>query len=150
MSANAHDIKVLNGLVEALIDCADGYSDAANDTSEPRYSQWFDRRASQYLALAETLKAEVRARGGSTEDNGSILAKATRAFAGFKQALLGQKESLYQLIQSSEEQVLSRFQRAADDAQLSATTRDIVRRVMEQLPLSEAEAAELSAQAGHS
>lgn len=150
MSANAHDIKVLNGLVEALIDCADGYADGARDSEEPRYGQWLDRRASQYLALAETLKAEVRARGGSPEDNGSILAKASRAFGGFKQAVLGQKDTLFQLIQKSEEQVLSRFQQASDDARLSVTTRDIVRRVMEQLPLSEADTAELSAQVGHS
>lgn len=150
MSANDHDVKILNGLIEALIDCADGYSDAANDTTEPRYGQWFDRRASQYLALAETLKGEVRARGGSPEDNGSILAKASRAFSGFKQAVLGQKETLYQLIQSSEDQVRARFEKAANDTQLSVTTRDIVRRGLEQLPLSEADLSALTADVGHS
>ena len=143
MSANAHDIKALNGLIEALIDCADGYADAAKNTTDARYGQWFDRRASQYLSLAETLKGEVRTRGGSPEDNGSILAKASRAFSGFKQAVLGQKDTLQQLIQSSEDQVLSRFQRAAEDAQLSATTRDVVRRVMEKLPLEQTASAEL-------
>lgn len=150
MSANDHDVKVLNGLIEALIDCADGYADAATNSDEPRYGQWFDRRASQYLALAETFKGEVRARGGSPEDNGSILAKASRAFSGFKQAVLGQKGTIYQLIQSSEEQVRARFERAAGNTQLSATTRDIVRRGLEQLPLSEADLAALTADVGHS
>lgn len=149
MSANDHDVKVLNGLIEALIDCADGYADAAN-SEEPRYAQWFDRRASQYLALAETLKGEVRARGGSPEDNGSILAKASRAFSGFKQAVLGQKGTIQQLIQSSEDQVRSRFESATGDTQLSATTRDIVRRGLEQLPPSEADLAALTADVGHS
>ena len=149
MSTNDHDVKVLNGLIEALIDCADGYADAARDTGEPRYGQWFDRRASQYLALAETLKGEVRTRGGSPEDNGSILAKASRAFSGFKQAVLGQKETLYQLIQSSEAQVRTRFEKAADNTQLSATTRDIVRHGLEQLPLSEADLDALTADTGH-
>lgn len=150
MSDNTHDVKVLNGLIEALIDCADGYTDAARDSDLPRYAGWFDRRASQYLAMVETLKGEVRLRGGSPEDNGSILAKATRAFSGFKQAVLGHKDTLLQLIQSSENQVRSRFDQAANDARLSVTTRDLVRRSLEQLPLSEADLSELEADIGHS
>ena len=150
MSDNTHDVKVLNGLIEALIDCADGYSEAGQEATEPRYASWFDRRASQYLAFVETLKAEVRARGGSPEDNGSILAKATRAFSGFKQAVLGSRDSVYQMIQSSEEQVRARFERASTDEKLSATTRDIVRRGLEQLPISEADLNELGADIGRS
>ncbi|WP_297799259.1 PA2169 family four-helix-bundle protein [uncultured Brevundimonas sp.] len=149
MSANAHDIKVLNGLIEALIDCADGYTEAARDTPEPRYSQWLDRRASQYLALVETLKAEVRARGGAPEDNGSILAKASRAFSGFKQAVLGHQTPIFQMIQSAEDQVRGRFEKASADTELSVTTRDIVRRGLEQLPLSQEDLSELDAM-GHS
>ena len=144
MSANAHDIKVLNGLIEALIDCADGYTEATRDAIEPRHSQWLERRASQYLQLAESLKGAVRDRGGSPEDNGSILAKAQRAFSGFKQALLGNQDSIYTLIHASESQVRERFERAARDTELSVTTRDIVRRGLEQPPLSDSQLGDLT------
>ncbi|MEG1452232.1 PA2169 family four-helix-bundle protein [Brevundimonas sp.] len=143
MSANAHDIKVLNGLIEALIDCADGYAEAARDAIEPRHSQWLDRRASQHLQLAETLKAAVRDRGGSPEDNGSILAKAQRAFSGFKQALLGNQDNIYTLTHSAEAQVRERFEKAVADTALSATTRDIVRRGLEHPPLSDSQLGDL-------
>lgn len=144
MSANAHDIKVLNGLIEALIDCADGYTEAARETIEPRHSQWLDRRASQHLQLAETLKVAVRERGGSPEDNGSILAKAQRAFSGFKQALLGNHDSIYTLTHSAEAHVRERFENAAADTALSVTTRDIVRRGLEQPPLSDSQLGDLA------
>lgn len=150
MSGNDHDIKVLNSLIEALIDCSDGYAEAAQEAKEPRYSQWLDRRASQYLETVETLKSEVRARGGSPEDNGSILAKASRAFSGFKQAVLGNQDSIAQMVQKSEAQVHSRFEKAANDQKLSATTRDTVRRALERLPLTETDLEQLSATQGHS
>ena len=150
MSGNDHDIKVLNSLIEALIDCSDGYAEAAQEAKEPRYSQWLDSRASQYLETVESLKSEVRSRGGSPEDNGSILAKASRAFSGFKQAVLGSQESVSDMVQNSETQVLSRFEKAAGDQKLSATTRDTVRRALERLPLTETDLEQLSATQGHS
>ena len=44
---NAHDIKVLNGLIETTLDSADGYREAAEQTQDPHYRTLFERRAGE-------------------------------------------------------------------------------------------------------
>lgn len=144
MSANRHDIKVLNSLVTGLIDCSEGYRDTANHVLDPRYSQWFERRANERMELADALKAEIRARGGSPEEKSSILSKAHRAFAGFTQAVLGNQSSLFETVRTSEAQLKSRFMTAIANTGISATTREIIRRGLEQVITSESDLAALS------
>lgn len=129
MSAgNSHDIKVLNGLVEGLIDSADGYREAAVETTDLGYSDWFEARAAERRRLADDLKAAVRERGGSPEEEGSILAKAQRAFMDVKHALIREGTSLIGSVESAEDHLKARFERALADEALSATTRETVRR----------------------
>ena len=40
MSGNSHDIKTLNGLVEGLVDSADGYHQAAVEAADGPYRTW--------------------------------------------------------------------------------------------------------------
>ena len=128
MSGNSHDIKVLNGLVEGLIDSADGYHEAAVETADGAYRDWFEARAVERRRLAEDLKAAVRERGGSPEEDGSILAKAQRAFMDVKNALLRNDASVMGTVESGEDQLKARFERALADDALSATTKETVRR----------------------
>ena len=144
MSANSHDIKVLNSLIEGLIDCADGYRGASDQTNDPRYSQWFERRAAERLDIAEALKQEVRDRGGTPEDNGSILAKASRAFNGFAQAVLGSQKSVFEMVQNAEAKLKGQFENARNDQKLSATTRETIRRGLDQIIAAESDLAALS------
>ncbi len=144
MSANSHDIKVLNSLIEGLIDCADGYREAAAQVADPRYSQWFERRASERLALVEEFKQDVRTKGGTPEENASILAKATRAFSGFSQAVLGNQKSVFEAVQSSEAKLEKRFETALGDQQISATTRETLRRGLARVTDAQSDLAALS------
>jgi len=125
---NSHDIKVLNGLVEGLLDSADGYREAAAETADEGYRRWFEARASERRRLAEEFKNEVRQRGGSAEEDGSILAKAQRAFMDVKHALLRNDSSLVGSIESGEDHLKGRFENAMNDDALSATTRETIRR----------------------
>ena len=118
MAGNSHDIKVLNGLVEGLIDSADGYHEAAVETADAAYRTWFEARAAERRRLAEEFKAAVRERGGSPEEDGSILAKAQRAFMDVKHALLRNDASVIDTVEGGEDQLKARFERAlADTAQ---------------------------------
>ena len=45
--ANDHDIKVLNGLLEAVLDSVDGYREAARETDQTRYRGLFEQRAEE-------------------------------------------------------------------------------------------------------
>ncbi|HBI20786.1 MAG TPA: hypothetical protein DDY79_16055, partial [Brevundimonas sp.] len=73
---NAHDIKVLNGLIDTTLDSADGYREAAEQTQDPHYRTLFERRAGERQQVVEDLSAAVRGLGGDPEPHGSILAKA--------------------------------------------------------------------------
>lgn len=125
---NSHDIKVLNGLVEGLIDSAEGYREAAVETSDQGYRLWFETRASERRRLAEEFKAEVRQRGGSTGEDSSILAKAQRAFMDVKHALMRNDSSVIGSVQRGEDHLKARFETAMADETLSATTRETIRR----------------------
>ena len=105
MSGNSHDIKVLNGLVEGLIDSADGYHQAAVETSDGAWRGWFEARAAERRRLADDFKAAVRERGGSPEEDGSILAKAQRAFMDVKNALLRNDASVMEPEERGEAQL---------------------------------------------
>ena len=128
MSGNSHDIKVLNSLVEGLIDSADGYHEAAVEAADGAYRDWFEARASERRRLAEELKAAVRERGGSPDEDASILSKAQRAFMDVKHALLRNDASVLGMVESGEDQLKMRFERALSDDALSATTKETIRR----------------------
>ncbi len=128
MSGNSHDIKVLNGLVEGLIDSAQGYHEGAVNAPGEAYRDWFEGRASERRRVAEELKAAVRERGGSPEEDRSILSKAQRAFSDISHALLRNEVSMIDTVERGEDQLKSRFERALADEALSATTKESIRR----------------------
>lgn len=127
-NAKRHDVHVLNGLIGATLDSADGYRDAAGGTADPGHRALFERRADERRALADELAAAVRQLGGEPHADGSILAKAQRAFADVKHALLRDELSVVEAVEAAEDQVKARFEKALDDPALSATTRETLRR----------------------
>ena len=125
---NDHDIRVLNGLIETTLDSADGYGEAARETNDPHYRTLFERRSFERRQVVEDLSAAVRGMGGDPEAEGSILAKAHRAFLDVKHALLRNDDSVVGSIESGEGFITQKFERALQDSQISAITRETVRR----------------------
>nr|WP_314438054.1 PA2169 family four-helix-bundle protein [uncultured Brevundimonas sp.] len=125
---NAHDIKVLNGLIETTLDSADGYREAAAETQDTRYRDLFERRSAERARIVDDLSAAVRGLGGDPESSGSILAKAHRAFLDVKHALMRNDDSVVGSINSGESFIADKFDRALEDKAISATTRETVRR----------------------
>ena len=125
---NSHDIKVLNALAEGLIDSADGYAEAAAETEDVRYRDLFVRRSDERRRIASELQAAVRGLGGQPEEEGSILAKAQRAFMDIKHALMRDEASVVGSVERGEAHLQARFDRALGDEALSATTRETIRR----------------------
>lgn len=132
-NANRHDIHVLNGLIGAALDSADGYRDAAGDSADPGHRELFRRRALERRALADELAAAVRQLGGEPHADGSILAKAQRAFTDVKHALLRDELTVVGAVETAEDQVKARFEKAVDDPAISATTRETIRRAWDQI-----------------
>ena len=59
---NAHDIKVLNGLIETTLDSADGYREAAKETDQTRYRGLFEQRAEERGRVAADAQIDNEAR----------------------------------------------------------------------------------------
>jgi uncharacterized protein (TIGR02284 family) len=127
-SANRHDIHVLNGLIRTAIDSADGYRDAAGETDHPGYRALFEQRSFERRRLADELQSTVRSLGGHPDGEGSLLAKAQRAFADLRHALIRDEATVVGAVETVEDAVRSRFERALEDSDISATTRETIRR----------------------
>lgn len=132
-NANRHDIQVLNGLVRTVIDSADGYHDAREKTADAGHGALFTRREAERRIIATALSADVRALGGEPDAEGSILAKAQRAFTDIKHALLRDELSVVGAVESAEDHVRAQFQKALEDSHISATTRETIRRAFDQV-----------------
>ncbi|MBI2262467.1 MAG: PA2169 family four-helix-bundle protein [Caulobacterales bacterium] len=127
-NANRHDIHVLNNLIQTSIDSADGYREASTEADNPRRRDLFGRRSFERRQVAEELQSTVRALGGDPTADGSILAKAQRAFADVKHALMRDDAGMIGAVETAEETLRARFEKALEDSQISATTRETIRR----------------------
>jgi len=123
-----HDIRVLNGLIETTLDSADGYREAGKETDNARYREVFNQRSSERQRVAGDLQGAVRSLGGEPEDDGSILAKAHRAFLDVKHSLLRDEQAVVNSVENGEDHIKAKFERALEDSDVSATTKETIRR----------------------
>lgn len=131
--SNTHDIQILNGLIQTTADSADAYHDAAAETDDGGRRALFKRRAFARQKVAADLSADVRGLGGEPTVEGSILAKAQRAFGDLKHALVRDELSIVGPVEGVEDTVRTRFEKALEDSNVSATTRDAIRRAYARL-----------------
>lgn len=130
---HAHDIQILNGLIQTAADSADAYHDAAAETDDGGRRALFKRRAFARQKVAADLSDDVRGLGGEPTTEGSILAKAQRAFGDLKHALVRDELSVVGPVESVEDTVRARFERALDDSDVSPETRETIRRAYARL-----------------
>ncbi|HEY0102155.1 MAG TPA: PA2169 family four-helix-bundle protein [Brevundimonas sp.] len=126
--ANRHDIHVLNSLIETTLDSADGYREAAKETEQPNFRSVFESRSFERQQVASDLQGAVRSLGGEPEDDGSILAKAHRAFLDVKHAVLRDEQAVVNSVENGEDFIKGKFEAALEDSSVSATTRETIRR----------------------
>lgn len=132
-NANRHDIQVLNGLIRTVIDSADGYHDAVDNTDDPGHRDLFARREAERRVIAEDLSSNVRVLGGEPDADGSILAKAQRAFTDVKHALLRDELTVVGAVEGADDHVKGQFEKALQDSHISATTRETIRRAFDRV-----------------
>jgi uncharacterized protein (TIGR02284 family) len=125
---NDHDIHILNGLIETTIDSADGYREAAEETDKANYKTLFEARSFERKQVVTDLQGTVRTLGGEPEDDGSVLAKAHRAFLDVKHALLRDEQAVVNSVENGEDHIKAKFESALEDSKVSATTRETIRR----------------------
>ena len=127
-TGNEHDIKVLNNLIETTLDSADGYREAAQETDNQTYRAMFEKRSFERQRVVTDLQGTVRQLGGEPEDDGSMLAKAHRAFLDIKHSLSKDEQAVVNSVENGEDHIKSKYEKAVEDRDLSATTRDTIQR----------------------
>lgn len=125
---NHHDIHILNSLIETTIDSADGYREAAKETDKTNFKTLFEARSFERQQVVSDLQGAVRTLGGDPEDDGTILAKAHRAFLDVKHALLRDEQAVVNSVETGEDFIKGKFETALEDSAVSATTRETIRR----------------------
>lgn len=124
--SDRHDARVLNDLIERLLDSVDGYEEAIKDAGDASYGPLFVETAENRRSVAETLSAEVRARGETPDDDGSFAAAAERVFVRLRDLLSHSDEPVLETLEQAEEALKAAFQSALEDSELSGPARDAV------------------------
>jgi uncharacterized protein (TIGR02284 family) len=125
-SGNDHDIAQLNSLIEATLDSAKGYQDAADVAKASRFSKLFLQRAAQRHEIAVRLQARVKAHGGDPEKTGSALGAAKRWFDSLKQKMTGDDASIIAAVEAGEDHIKEVYQEVMTDEELSDPVRTAV------------------------
>lgn len=115
-----HNIDVLNDLIAAALDSADGYHEAAADAQNVHFKSLFERRALQRRQIAASLRIEVRNLGGRPEDDGTLLAAAHRMFLGLRRSLGGNDQTVIDEVERGEDHIKAKFESALKEETLPA------------------------------
>jgi uncharacterized protein (TIGR02284 family) len=117
-----HDIKTLNALIETVIDSADGYTQAAKETSGSRFAEIFQRRGAERQQLTARLQNKVRELGGTPEDDGTLLAGAHRLFLNLRNSMSSDDTTVVDQVEAGEDHIKHKFEDAQRDREISAAT----------------------------
>jgi uncharacterized protein (TIGR02284 family) len=124
MAETSHDIRTLNALIASVIDSIDGYTEAAKNSENSRFSTMFADRAAERRQVAERLRSEVARLGGNPEDNGTALAGAHRVFVNLKAAIANRDDkAIINEVERGEDHLKSKFEDALRDNDLSPPVR---------------------------
>jgi uncharacterized protein (TIGR02284 family) len=121
-----HDIKVLNSLIETVIDSADGYSEAAKASETSRFTPIFFRRGAERQNLTAQLQSEVRALGGEPEDDGTMLAGAHRMFLNLRNSISSDDVTVVDQVEAGEDHIKHKFEDAIRDNEISPAVKAII------------------------
>jgi uncharacterized protein (TIGR02284 family) len=117
-----HDIKILNSLIETVIDSADGYTQASKETAGSRFTEIFQRRGAERQDLTVRLQGKVRALGGTPEDDGTMLAGAHRMFTNLRNSMSSDDTTVVDQVEAGEDHIKHKFEDAQRDRDVSPAT----------------------------
>ncbi len=120
-------IDVLQDILETLIDSTHGYDKAAEIANRPTLQEFFSRRASSRRTMAEAVRNEIANLGGSSDNDGTILASAHRVFMGLSAALQDNDEAAIGAVDTGEEHLRNKFEKALEKNELAPSAKALLR-----------------------
>ena len=127
MADTSNDITVVNSLIKTLNDSIQGYQESAKDIGNQRLATMFQERAQERQQVVTQLQAEVARLGGDPNSGGSLLGSAHQIFLDLKSTITGKDDSaVLAEVQRGEEYLRDKFDTALADANLGASTRQVL------------------------
>jgi len=118
---------ILNDILETLIDSKHGYEKAAEIADRDTLKNFFSRRAAARSAMSAAVRNAIIDLGGKPEDDGTILASAHRVFMGISAAVQDNDEAAIEAVDTGEEHLRKKFEKALDDEDLTASAQTLLR-----------------------
>jgi uncharacterized protein (TIGR02284 family) len=139
--------EALNWLLQAALDSADGFRQAADLARNPEFRALFLARAGEREALATAIGDEVRAAGGEPTTAGSVVGELHQAFTRLRNLVdRGSDKGLLAELVRNERAAADKFARAADDPRMPAEAREAAAGARPGLAAAADELAKLEAQ----
>jgi uncharacterized protein (TIGR02284 family) len=129
--SNEYDIKMLNSLIETVIDSADGYSEAAKASQSSRFTPIFFRRGAERQELTTKLQGEVRTLGGTPEEDGTMLAGAHRMFLNLRHSMSSDDVTIVDQVEAGEDHIKHKFEDAIVDKDVSPPVKAVIEQAYE-------------------
>ena len=128
-TTNDRPLAVLNGLIEATLDSAYGYREAAGDARNPAFKRLFEGRWLHRKQLTGDLQTQVRGLGGTPDADGTMLAAARRVFFNLRHTMAGSDLGIVDEVEAAEDHVKARFEAALAGDELPPSAKGVVTRV---------------------
>jgi uncharacterized protein (TIGR02284 family) len=129
MHTNDHAVKLLNSLIETALDSAHGYQEASKTVKDPQLRTLFASRAQRREQISSQLQGEVRSFGGDPQTDQSMAGRAHNTLMNLKNAVMaGSDKSVIDEVERGEDVIKRKFEKAASDADLPPSAREIVTR----------------------
>jgi uncharacterized protein (TIGR02284 family) len=100
---------ILNILIAATLDSAEGYKAAGHAAENPEWRDLFAQRSRQRRNLARALQTEVRTHGGDPEQHGTMMGTAHRLLLTFRNFVDGDDRSVIAAVEAGESHVQAKF-----------------------------------------
>tara|TARA_R110001606_G_scaffold54258_4_gene133271 strand:+ start:4681 stop:5124 length:444 start_codon:yes stop_codon:yes gene_type:complete len=124
---NKSSTNILNDILETLIDSTHGYEKAAEIADRTTFKNFFSRRAASRRAMAAAVRNEIIELGDTPETDGTILASAHRVFLGLSAALQDNDEAAIEAVDTGEEYLRMKFEKALESDELSPSAKTLLR-----------------------
>lgn len=122
-----HDISVLNSLITTTIDSANGFERAAEDADSGRFATMFREFATERRQVVSRLQQEVRALGGTPNDDGSLKGDLHRRWLDLRDAIGGGDQAVIAEVERGEDYIKGKYDEALEDSELSEQAKAAIR-----------------------
>jgi uncharacterized protein (TIGR02284 family) len=118
--------EALKMLHAAMLDTREGYEVAEKNAATPALRSFFGEMVALRTKDHEEIHRVLNARGDHPSDGGSFMATVHRAATSVRAAALGMNEDALAPFISGEKKIIEEYDAAIEEADNSATTRDML------------------------